>query len=65
MAITTSEAGHMGGTEAQKLRREAGELAWAADALQIAKDARAEDPHILTKTRANLEKVQVQRLPCA
>jgi hypothetical protein len=50
MAITTSEAGHMGGIEAQKLRREAGELAWAADALQIAKDARAEDPHIFTKT---------------
>jgi hypothetical protein len=50
MATTTSEAGHMGGTEAQKRRRKAGELAWTADALQIAKEARAEDPHILTKT---------------
>jgi hypothetical protein len=50
MATTTSEAGHMGGTEAQKLRREAGELAWTTDALQIAKDARAEDEHIFTKT---------------
>jgi hypothetical protein len=50
MAMTASEAGHLGGTEAQKLRREAGELAWTSDALRIAKDARVEDPHIFTKT---------------
>jgi hypothetical protein len=50
MAMTANEAGHMGGTEAQNHRREAGELAWTADALQIAKDARGEDPHIFTKT---------------
>ena len=50
MAMTASEAGHMGGTEAQKHRREAGELAWTADALRIAKDARVEDPHVFTKT---------------
>ena len=50
LAMTASEAGHMGGTEAQKHRREAGELAWTVDALRIAKDARVEDPHIFTKT---------------
>jgi hypothetical protein len=49
-AMTASEAGRMGGTEAQKRRQEAGELAWTADALRIAKDARVEDPHIFTKT---------------
>ena len=49
-AMTASETGRIGGTEAQKRRQEAGELAWTADALRIAKDARAKDPHTSTKT---------------
>ena len=50
VAMTASETGRMGGAEAQKRRREAGELAWTADALRIAKDARSKDPHTSTKT---------------
>jgi hypothetical protein len=48
MAMTANETGRIGGTEAQRRRREAGELAWTADALRIAKDARIKDPHIST-----------------
>ena len=47
--MTASETGRIGGTEAQKRRQEAGELAWTADALRIAKDARVKDPHTFTK----------------